>query len=193
MRILLRVFRVVLMLAVLAGAGYVIYWVGDQFFTVLLELDRQVAVAFLGTVGTIGGVVWSQWRIKKREIEAAQRPEKIKVYDDFMENLIVKTLKRTDEAEITEEWVRGELQEFFYRWTGDIIVWGSPGFVRAYQRFRHLGQQDKADPNVLLTLDKMMQEIRKDLGHSDWTLSDGDLISLYLTDPENLPTLTGGE
>ncbi len=186
-----KIVYAIITLGAVAGAAYLIFWVGNQLLTGLLELNRDVAVAVIGALGTVGAVIWNHRSLKKREIAEAQRPEKMKMYTKFMEDLVVKTLKQTREGKVDEEWVRDELQEFFFEWTGKAIFWSSPGFIRAYKKFRRLGREE--DPSVILFLDKMLQEVRKDLGHTDWSLADGDLIGLFLTDPETVRELSRTE
>jgi hypothetical protein len=66
-----------------------------------------------------------------------------------------------------------------------VIVWGSPAVIRAYAAFRNTG----ASPDIVLRLDDLMQAMRKDLVNRNWTLNRGDLIKLFITDPEKFDEL----
>lgn len=61
----------------------------------------------------------------------------------------------------------------------------SPAVIRAYTAFRNTG----TNPDIVLRIDDLLQAMRKDLGNSCWTLNRGDLIKLFITDPENLDVL----
>lgn len=66
-------------------------------------------------------------------------------------------------------------------------MWGSPAVIKAYTAFRSTG----SDPHIVFRLDDLMQAMRKDLGNSNWGLARGELIKLFITDPETIdPLLT---
>ena len=133
--------------------------------------------------------LWNQRSLKKREIREAQRPNKTAAYKMFVEEIIIGTLKKTKAGELKDV-DEDRLQELFFGSIGDLLVWASPDFIRAYQKFKAAGQQQ--DQRVLVHLDEMLKAVRKDLGHSDWILQDGDLIKLFLTDPESVDKLLKG-
>ena len=80
-----------------------------------------------------------------------------------------------------------KLEDFFFNFTTNVMLWGSPGVLQHYGSFRRTGQQ--SDPNVVLLMDDILQAMRKDLGLSNWGLARGDLIKMLLTDPETLDAL----
>lgn len=82
---------------------------------------------------------------------------------------------------------RRNLVETFYEFTGNALVWASPGFISAYKHFRQAGQQE--DHQALLYLDDMLREMRDDLGHDDSGLQRGDLIKLFITDEDSVDRL----
>ena len=57
--------------------------------------------------------------------------------------------------------------------------------IKAYTNFRNIGEQ----PQILLKVDDMLRAIRQDLGHSNRGIKKGDLIGLFLSDPEKLREL----
>jgi hypothetical protein len=109
----------------------------------------------------------------------------MEIYKRFMEKAVVGLLKASKEKKFETPEFQNELEELFFSFTGDVIVWGSPAVIRAYTAFRNTG----ANPEVVLRIDDLMQAMRKDLGNSNWTLNRGDLIKLFITDPEKLDEL----
>lgn len=174
-------------LAAFIGIGYGFYQASQVFFGALGRLDPDIAAAIVGAMGTtlgaVAGVIWNQRSLRKREIDEAHRPNKTKAYENFINNILIRILRDTQQGKL-KQLTQSELQELFYEFTGDLIVWGSPSFIGAYQQFREAGQRE--DPTALLYMDDMLRAMRKDLGHSDWSVQRGDLIKLFLTDPQSV-------
>ena len=77
-----------------------------------------------------------------------------------------------------------ELQDKYVQFTRDLIVWGSPSVIKKWEKFRLAGLI--ASEEILLFVDDVLQEIRKDLGNSNIGLKRGDLIKLFIKDPSEL-------
>lgn len=183
-QIVLVVTSFVLAIAILLLALVVLkYFVG-----LLLSIDKQVAASIIAASATllaaVGVALYSQRRIKKREVAEAHRPQKIEVYSQFMQTIVQVFLRSKDTGadNSTEGFVK-EFEEFFMSFTKGLIVWGSPGVIRAWQTFR---RTSSSGATVLPLVDDILREIRRDLGNSNWGLQRGDLIKLFLKDPEEL-------
>ena len=98
---------------------------------------------------------------------------------------ISEVLKRTkdQDADNSPDAFAKDYFEFFVSFTRDLIVWGNPSVIKAYERFR---RGSSSEVGVLLLLDDILREIRKDLGNSNWGIKRGDLVKLFLFDPEKL-------
>lgn len=161
------------------------------FVLVFKGLDKNVQSTIIAAGGTIIAsviaVIYNHRRTKEREIAEAHRPQKIEVYKKFMEMYvnIIKSGKKgqilTGSGELPED-----LENSFFEFTRDVIVWGSPDVIKAYSAFRSISG-DKY--NIIFRVDEMLREIRKDLGNSNKGIKSGDLIKLFLTDPENLDAI----
>lgn len=178
------------MIVLIGGLSYGLFLGLKEFALAISKLNPELTAATLGSLATVlggmTGIILNQRSLSKREIAETQRAQKIKVYKNFMEDIIMKTLKHSSQDDL-EEFVEEELQDTFYDFTGDLIAWGSSGFINAYEKFREAGQEDVENPEViLLYLDDALRAMRKDLGHSDWTIQRGELIKLFLTDPEKV-------
>ncbi len=180
----------VLLLAVVVGAGYGIWCLGAAALSWVMSQESQVAAAVIAFSGTIiagiGAVVISLQRSKSREIAEAHRPKKIELYNSFITTMIgiIRKHKGSDSKALEGD---KEIEEFFFKFTAEVVLWGSPGVLGHYASFRNLGQEE--NPKIILIMDDIMQAMRKDLGLSNWGLSRGDLMKMFLTDPESLDKL----
>ena len=138
----------------------------------------------LTRLAAVAAALYVQRRTKERDIAEAHRPQKIEVYGRFMET-VFEVLKRSKDetADSSQEAFEKEYLDFFVTFTRDLIVWGSPGVIKAYENFR---RGVSSDPAVLLLVDDILREIRKDLGNSNWNIKRGDLIKMVLKDPGEL-------
>lgn len=172
----------IVLAAVLFGAFVFLRWMIKG----IVGFDEKMAVAIIAACTTVivsvVTVVYTQQKTKSREIANSHRPQKVEIYKQFMDKAVVGLLKATKEKKIESPEYQKELEELFFSFTGDVIVWGSPSVLRAYSAFRSIG----AVPQILLMVDDLLQAMRKDLGNSNWGLSRGDLIKLFVTDPEKL-------
>ncbi len=93
--------------------------------------------------------------------------------------------KSKDESvDTSSESFAKEFEEFFITFTRDLIVWGSPNVIKAYENFK-LGSLTSGT-NAVLLVDDILREIRSDLGNSNRGIKRGDLIKLFLKDPQEL-------
>jgi len=176
--------------AVILAGAYGVWCLLAALLAWIMAQPSQVAAAIIAFAGTviagIGAVVISQQRAKAREIAEAHRPKKIDLYSGFITQVVGimrdhKGGKTPDAATVKK------LEDFFFDFTTNVMLWGSPGVLQHYGSFRRTGQQ--SGPNVVLLMDDILQAMRKDLGLSNWGLARGDLIKMLLTDPETLDAL----
>lgn len=175
--------------AIIAGGTYGLFAAVRWTITGLVGLDVKVAAAIIAGCTTflvsVASVVYTQQKTKSREIDNSHRPQKMEIYKRFMDKAVVGLLRSSKEKKIESPEFQKELEELFYKFTGDVIVWGSPAVIKAYTAFRDAG----ADNQIVIRLDDLMQAMRKDLGNSNWGLDRGDLIKLFITDPESIDPL----
>lgn len=180
-------------LAILAGAAYGLFSAVRWTITGLIGLDEKLAAAIIAACTTflvsVATVVYTQQKTKSREIDNSHRPQKIEIYKQFMDKAVVGLLRSSKQKKIESPEVQKVLEDLFFKFTGDVIVWGSPEVIKAYSAFRATG----ADPQIVVRLDDLMQAMRKDLGNSNWGLARGDLIKLFITDPESIDPLIAAQ
>lgn len=148
----------------------------------IVELADAVARATAGTVlvGLIG-VLYVQLQTKKREIEARHFPKKVEGYQKFVDFLIDDLLQLGKVSKKSEEGKLGvptlQAVKSVVEFKKTVFIWGSPQMIRAVEEFELLmGDPDK----IFSVVDKMYRIMRKDLGHSDLLLKDGDLVAFLM-------------
>lgn len=180
-----------LAIALIAGAALGIGWFLKTIAGWIATQDSEIAaasIAFLGTViAGIGAVVVSQQRSKSREIAEAHRERKIQLYILFI-NETIGLMRDTPDFEADPEALE-RLGAFFWDFTSQLLLWGSPGVLSAYGTFRRGGESAE----VILLVDDVLQAMRKDLGLSNWALQRGDLVKMLITDPDELDKALGGK
>lgn len=163
------------------GVTTVLDWISSQ--------ESQVAGAIIAAGATVfaglGAVVFSQQRTKTREIAEAHRPKKIDLYTRFIKKVMHvihnHDASRPKNALVADE----ELRKFFHDFTTDLALWGSAGVIRAYGKFKRVSEATGSATTVL-AMDDLIRAMRKDLGHSDWLLQQGEVIKTFLRDPTEL-------
>lgn len=175
------------LIAVGVGVTYGLFVAAKALLPALRDVNPELLAAIIATVGTVlaavGTVVYSQARTKQLEIAEAHRPRKVEVYSAFMDAL-VELLRRTKRGELDAIEKDEAFIERFLLFKRDLIVWGSPGVIKAYRRFE-LGALQGSARDRVLRMDAILREIRKDLGNRTWTLQEGALIQMFLNDPVN--------
>ena len=90
--------------------------------------------------------------------------------------------------EQTQQEINENLEDFIFNFVGDLMIWGSPGTIRAYRKFQKSGESK--DVRILFSLvDNLLREIRKDLGLSNRGLKQYDLYNLFLRGDEDIQNL----
>lgn len=188
----LRILLWVVSVATTVVLGYGILRLVNWIVQGLLALNAEIAAAIIATLGTVlagvTAVIISQRWAKHREIAEAHRPQKVELYSTFIKGVMDLVLRlRDDPQQKAKATADKKIQKFFTDFTTDLILWGGPHVIQTYLRFRAAGASEY--PDVILYMDDVFRAIRRDLGHSNWGLSRGDLVKSFLTDPEQLDAL----
>jgi hypothetical protein len=77
-----------------------------------------------------------------------------------------------------------ELIEYFNKFTQQLLIWGSDGVVKQWSELRRLtiNASDASNFNNMFEFEKLLYEIRKDIGHKNKGLNKGDLLGLFIND-----------
>lgn len=170
-----------IVLSVLAVAcGYAAFGVLAVAWSELRQLDPNVAAAIIGVCGSIlaaaAGVIWNNRSTRLREIQEAHRPEKIRVYSIFFD-IVAEVASAQIARGVGEASEVSNLVPRLLELKRGLLVWGSPGVIKSFKKFESAGGEGK---RTMKAIDAVLREMRKDLGNSNWLLSSGDLIDLYV-------------
>lgn len=172
---------VVLLVAIAA-----LYALCSQLISAFAAVDPKFGVALIAAAGTIVvsviSVVVSRYLEARATIRKEHREKKIPVYEGLLNFMFkvtmgVKTGKAPDEKEIIE---------FMSSFTQRSMVWATDDVLNAWIKFRGASideEEMKMKPfGVMFIYEDLIRAIRKDLGHKNKGLTNGKLLSLFVTD-----------
>lgn len=154
----------------------------------------QVAAAIVAGSATVLVSVLSlilsrRWE-RQRDLEQEIRQKKIPIYEDFMEFWF--RLFHGGKAGVNPPTVE-EITKFFITFPEKLIIWGPDELIKGYAEFRrqHFMVPIENPPpekvrEMLLDFEKLLYTLRIDIGHKNEKLRPTDLLSLFMTDIEEL-------
>ncbi|HEY9060821.1 MAG TPA: hypothetical protein VIO64_10025 [Pseudobacteroides sp.] len=157
----------------------------EVFIGLPKEVGAPIIAAFATIVVSVITVTGGKYLEKKITVEKELREKKIPVYTDFMEFLF-KILVNTREDEPLDE---KEILKFMESFTKNLIIWGADDVILNWSKYRMHNQRNNTSANYLnglLQLEKVLLAIRKDTGHKNKNLKEGDLLSLFINDIDKI-------
>lgn len=166
---------------------YVAWRIGVILYEWATGLEEEVTAAAITALVGFAGLIYVQWSAKAKQISDSHRPAKIEVYEIFFD--IVEHFMTSETSEVANsdpdlDELPDELKEQFTKLSRGMIVWASPQVIRAWSDFREKAYNAVSAKDTLLAVDKVLQAIRADLGNSNFGLSHGDVVKLYLSKPK---------
>ncbi|UWQ90238.1 hypothetical protein K3727_15770 [Rhodobacteraceae bacterium M382] len=150
-------------------------------------LEPKVYVPLTVTVVSAGvglfTTLLTQYRARKREIEAAFRERKISIYLEFLETFEHLLLAAKPELK-TPEVDQNDLVVALVKVRTKAVLWGSTGVLRALNDFSKVGEGDPK--KMLRVVESIQREMRKDLGLSNFGLEQDFFTKLILSDASEL-------
>lgn len=184
----MKIFEKLYGFLIIVVLGYFVYKVIDLIFDKLSQIDSELGIVLVTVSGTIIvsliTVIVAKSIEKKQEIRREQRNEKIRVYkkiiDYFFDEIFSKQLENKTPS-------KDNMLNFMTDFLKDLIPWGGDKVMKSFLKFREQAQTniDNENTDVFSTLfdfEKMLFEIRKDLGHSNKGVETGDILKLFITD-----------
>jgi hypothetical protein len=158
-----------LLVLIVAAAGALVYG---------LIVDPTVGGPIAGAAAVVAvAIVQRRWE-KKQELERVRREHMAPIYEQLIEIL--------QNAEAAES----ETGEFFKDLTTKLLLYGPPAIVKEWVAFKNHGvSEDKTDPTSLLNYEKFLLLVRKDFGHDDSELAQGELLRTYVNDFDEMYAL----
>ena len=172
--------------ASLAGLLCIAWLIGDSLFHWIKVLEKEVAAAAITALIGFFGLLYVQCNSKAKEISDSHRPAKIEVYEtffDIVERFMTAEAAEEESLDPERKDVPQELKDQFTKLSRGMIVWASPQVIKAWSEFREKASESKTPKDTLLAVDKVLQAIRADLGNSNFGLSQGAVVKLYLSNP----------
>ncbi len=174
-------------------------------WTVRSKPQKELAVAIIAGAAAIlastSAAIYTQYTTKSRELAAVHRLQKIEVYSEYGDVVfsifvMINVPKRPDltdeeKSELTAT-MQSQLQDKYMSFSKKVLLWGSPGVIKEFLRFREFSQnmerqENKDNPmRLLLLMDNVYRAMRKDLELDNSGLERGDLVKIFLTDPEEI-------
>jgi hypothetical protein len=127
------------------------------------------------------------------QIRAEQREKKALVYEEltgFFFKRIFASKTNSDENLLSKEDIEKEIIGFLTSYTPKIIMWGSDEVLREFYLFRDISLKVESDPDkvfdVIRKFEEVLFSIRRDLGHKNKGLKEGNILGLFVNDVEKL-------
>ena len=159
---------------------------GRYFVSTFVGLNPNVAAAIVAAFATVLVSVLTVVGGKRLEavalITKEHREKKIPVYEDFI-NFWFKYLftKKAGEDPPSDE----QVIRFLSNYTQKIMVWGSDEVIAAWVKFRYssMNAAHSSNPHPILDhYEKLILAIRRDLGHKNAGIGQGDILRLFIND-----------
>lgn len=147
------------------------------------SLDAVILVALITGFISLANSFYSRFsenRNKRREYLAGKREEP---YAEFISLVYKITQSAKDDNNYPEEEMIKDIQSF----NSKITLWGSPKVVKKWTKFRKIsldGENKTSQENILILIEEVMNEMRKDLGVK--SVNKGNLLSIFVNDVEKL-------
>jgi hypothetical protein len=153
------------------------------FYNQVLSVDPRISAALItGLIAIIATSLIPRYYQKKMEIESHLRVKKSETHKLLVE-LLFKILMngKTDKA-LKEKEIIKEMSKF----TENLILWGSEDVMKSYIAYRKyfmkrtLGEEMTLES--IVKVENLLLVIRKDMGHKNKNLQQGDILSLFIND-----------
>jgi len=184
----------VVALAVLAALAWGLYALAATLVAYLMTLNPNVAAAIIAGSFTVlvstGSVVVGKHLEKRALVSKEHRDKKIPVY----EGLISFLYRMVFGSKLGNTPTEDEVVKFLAEFTDKITVWGSDDVLKAFVTFRRQSvknaEESSVDPMALMFLyEDLLLAVRRDLGHKNRGLKQGDVLALIIND---IDKYTGG-
>jgi amino acid transporter len=173
-------------LVLLTGIIVLLWIMISNAWVVFASLQKEVAAAIIVASATVLvsvlSVVVGKYYERKRSIEQELRQKKIPMYEEFIRFWFDLFMSDKLTGEPMKE---KRMLEYFNTFTQKLMVWGSDEVVNIWSNYRRGIPVTPSASDALhsmLEFEKLLAAIRKDLGHNNRNLKEGDLLGLFIND-----------
>jgi hypothetical protein len=168
-----------LILVAVMGVG--LYFLIRSLLDWVATLSPQTVTPVFALVGVLSVPIVTYFTSraleKRKALDQATRQHKTDLYKELIEELL-KMLKIGGGKAMTD----AEMTAMFGRVTPSLITFGSKGVIRAWVAFRLHPWATAEARDGMLKFERVLKEIRKDLGQSVFGLKDGELLKMFIND-----------
>lgn len=160
----------------LAAVGYALYKAIESSFSFLQAANPTVGASIIAAVATVLLGIYTQYLLKKRQLEDVHREKKIQIYEEFMKMAAAHLAQENSnlkQKKIPQE----KVAEFFFRFKTDLILRGSSRVIKAISKFEAASSEGG---DVLAAVDEIYRAMRKDVGLSNFGLKHKELVGVYV-------------
>ncbi|WP_143515642.1 hypothetical protein [Pseudooceanicola marinus] len=145
-------------------------------------------VAFVTAVVGLVGALYTQNRIRKREVDSAHRPKKMEIYFSFIAQVERQMLYQKEELGL-EAIDDAELVREMMRFKSLCLLWGSAEVLRALSEFQRVSASQPSPKSMLRSVDALYRAMRKDIGLSNVSLPKDFFAKWPLSNPGDFDRL----
>jgi hypothetical protein len=193
LQVILIAILLIIGLGLLIALGYGAYILFKAIWATFVSLDNQIKATLISVSGTaiiivIALVIGKSLDIK-REIKQQQRTQKMEFYEEFLKEWFDFLSKLTDQK--SRKIPEREVNKFIVETGRKLILRSGKHVIDEYIEFRYPPDlsEDKIGYYYLVQFERLLFEIRKELGYSKKELRQYDLLSLYVTDIETVQSI----
>ncbi len=185
-----NVFNYLLALTVMLVVGWFLHKILQGGYRLLTSGSDTVKLVIGGTVTIVVAIISSslaKYLEHNNSTKADLRTQKIPVYREFIEFTLKTVLVNIKEGKDNES----EAVSFFQNFTPRLTLWASDDVLKSYLNFKNSSTTHLQDGNnkILLEFEKIVYAMRKDLGYKNKKLLPGDILKMFIADPESLQLL----
>lgn len=173
----------------LGSIGLVVYGVFKSiswFYNQVLSVDPRISAALItgliAIIGTSLTITIPRYYQKRMEIDSHLRDKKSETYKLLVELLFRILMNGKADKPLKDKEVIREMSKF----TENLILWGSEDVMKSYIAYRKYFMSRKFGEEMTLEaiekMENLLLVIRKDMGHKNKSLQQGDILSLFIND-----------
>ena len=144
------------------------------------DADKEIKAAFIGVSGLTIVAFFTHYFAQKREIASRHFAQKVKAYEKFFDFVFDLTKNSKNNDEMREE----DMFERAFTLKKDLMIWAGSDVIKAWRDFE-MESTKGTEANHFKYIDKLFRALRKELGHRDTSLAEGDFVKWMVISSEH--------
>ncbi len=185
-----QIIGLISVIGILVALIWVVRWIWSAFSALPDTIAISIITAAATVVTSTAAVVLARYLQRKRELEAQHIESKIPIYEDFIRQLFAIFYSESGEkdGELSKDSSTAdndEIVKFFRKWHVQLVLWGGPEVIIAYDRWRNeLSSTPSPKASAVWSTVDLLFAIRRELGHNDKKVEKITFFSLILQNPK---------